>query len=451
MSENQNPATSSTSEIATPANNHHPPRRSRPRVREVSSRFMSPSIPTPKHPPFTPSEPKASAVRRSQTDLRPRYGDENRSDSMNRSSVSPVRSNRPRSVVKLFKESTRSDTPAPAAGRSFRQVSSETAASKLLRVSGIASANEKDNCSVSNDESVDEGSSMEGDCESVRSELCGGVRVTTPCSRSVEMGGNGRKGGGNEERVMRGSVKVSRSLKLPPIPPPLGGGGKGGAVVVEVKKAVRKGTCQAEDVHRLRMMHNRYLQWRFVNAKADDCMLNQREQSEKQLYSLGVKISELQDSMLSKRIEYGLLKQMKALSTVLDAQVPYLDEWSTLEDGYSSSLLELSNGLLNVLSQLPVDGNVRADMKEIEQALHSALKATEMICLQLQSFMPKAENVDSLVSDLARVYSGEVTLVDECRDLLSKTHSSQVQECSLRGQLMQLHRNKLDEPKDGQC
>ncbi|XP_074313497.1 uncharacterized protein LOC141648672 [Silene latifolia] len=41
---------------------------------------------------------------------------------------------------------------------------------------------------------------------------------------------------------------------------------------------------------------------------------------ERHLYSLGVKISKLRDSVKSKRIEYELLKQMETLSTVLDAQ-----------------------------------------------------------------------------------------------------------------------------------
>lgn len=38
----------------------------------------------------------------------------------------------------------------------------------------------------------------------------------------------------------------------------------------------------------------------------------------------------------------------------------------------------------------------------------------------------QAEQVDVLVSDLARVHNGEITLVHECGDLLYKTHTSQV-------------------------
>ena len=45
---------------------------------------------------------------------------------------------------------------------------------------------------------------------------------------------------------------------------------------------------------------------------------------QKQLYSLVVKISELLDTVKSKRVELALLKEAKALSAVLDTQVRLL-------------------------------------------------------------------------------------------------------------------------------
>ncbi|KAL9237290.1 hypothetical protein vseg_011858 [Gypsophila vaccaria] len=436
------PPSQPPSSAATPANLHHPPRRSRPRVREVSSRFMSPS---------TPSESKFNSLRRSQTDLRHRFGDENRPDLINRRSLSPVRSGKPRSAVKLFREPNRSDTP--------QRQGWDTAAAKLLRINGISAERIRSRDAVNSNGGGrggddDDDDDVNSDCDSVKSEPCevnrnnpSNARVSTPFSRSMETPFRRGEGGGTGAGV-RGTGKVARGLNLPPVPPSTClRAGEG------VKKAVRKGTSgggQVEEVHRLRMLYNRYMQWRFANARAEACMVAQRKQCEKQLYSLGEKIAELRESVKSKRIEYGILKESRTLSTILDVQMPYLDEWSALDESYSSSLLELSNGLMNVLSQLPLDGNVRADVKEIEEALHSALKATEMIYLQVQSFMPKAEDVDNLISDLARVCSGEITLVDECGDLLSKTHLSQVEECSLRGQVMQLHNLKLDQPKDNQ-
>jgi len=51
----------------------------------------------------------------------------------------------------------------------------------------------------------------------------------------------------------------------------------------------------------------------------------------------------------------------------------------------------------------------------------------------------KAEEIDVFISELARIVGGERPLVGECGDLLSKTYKSQVEECCLRGQQIQLH------------
>ncbi|XP_021730113.1 protein ENDOSPERM DEFECTIVE 1-like [Chenopodium quinoa] len=471
----ENPKPHISSEISTPMpTNPQHPRRSRPRVREVSSRFMSPAAKPPtniqKQIPSTPSESQISknnALRRSNTDFRPsqsRYADENRPDSLNRKSVSPVRSSsKPRAAVKLFKEGSRTDTPVPmqVGPRLVRQRSWDSAASKLLQANGICSNGEKDD--------DDGGCSVNGDCESVKSEPNDNNNCTsngdnnncqrnsTPCSRSMEFsypsndqqqqqngGLNSIKGVGNDDKLFHRSVnKVARSLNLPPMPPGLGFSRPQGGTV-EVKKAVvRKGGNQLDDAQRLKLLHNLHLQYRFANAKAEACLNSQKKQSEKLLYSMGVKISELQDSVKSKRVEVGLLKEAKLLSTILDTQVPVLDEWSALEEAYSSSLLELTQGLQNISSRLPLNGNVKVNIKEINEAMNSALKVAESICLQVQGFVPKAEQVDVLISDLARVHSGEVTLVQECGDLLSRTHLSQIEECSLRGQLIQFQKCNL--------
>ncbi|KAL2920633.1 Protein ENDOSPERM DEFECTIVE 1 [Bienertia sinuspersici] len=482
-SENPNPQTSSGISTPIPTNSQQP-RRSRPRVREVSSRFMSPVIKSPainskhhhnhshNHIPSTPSESnlsKANYLRRSNTDFRPRYADENRPDQFNRSSVSPVRSSsKPRSAVKLFKEGSRTDTPVPAqAGpRSANHRSWDTAAAKLLQANGISDSDDGDCDSVKSEpidnstNTTNNGGNNTTNSNGYSNGNCG--RVSTPCSRSMEFSFSSshdhqqhqqqqNRGALNSVRCGGGGGKVARSLNLPPMPPGFGCSRPQGTTTGDTKKAaVKKGGSNShhDDVHRLKLLHNHYLQWRFANAKAEACLSCQKMQSEKMLYSAGVKISEMKESVKNKRVEFRLLKEAKTLSTVLDNQMPCLDEWSDLEEAYSSSLLELTQGLQNISSRLPLMGNVKADVKELNEAMNSALKVAELICSEVQSFTPKAEEMDGLVSDLARVHSGEATLVQECGDLLSKTHLSQIEECSLRGQLIQFQKCRLNASKE---
>ncbi|BBH00592.1 unknown function family protein DUF566 [Prunus dulcis] len=189
-----------------------------------------------------------------------------------------------------------------------------------------------------------------------------------------------------------------------------------------------------ENVHSLRVLHNRYLQWRYTNARAEASMQAQQRETERTLYSLAVKIAELYDSVKRKRIELGILQRTETLSAILDAQ------WFALQGDHSSSLAEATQALSNASFQLPISGNVRVDLQEVKEALNSAVEVMEIIDLQVQRSTAKAEETENLISELARVTGGERALIEECGNMLSKTYTTQVEEWSLRGQIIQLKR-----------
>ncbi|EOY29065.1 QWRF family - like 4 [Theobroma cacao] len=220
-------------------------------------------------------------------------------------------------------------------------------------------------------------------------------------------------------------------LSLPPVPSHT----KAGTDAIRRPKKI---SSHQEDLHSLKLLHNYYLQWRYANAKAEASMQIQKGETERTLYSLEVKIAELNDCVRRKRIELELLQRMKTLSKILEAQMPYLEEWSAFQGDYLNSLAEAIQSLLNTSHRLPISGNVKADTRKVGEAMKSAIKWMEMILCHVQSFMPKAEEMERLISELARVAVGERALIDECGDLLSKTNTFLVEESSLRGQLMQL-------------
>lgn len=246
-------------------------------------------------------------------------------------------------------------------------------------------------------------------------------------SRSVSLSSSGI-----DHLLVRGSERQHASVSKPPVAPQFA------KPVVDTRKG-KKGSSHQEDVHSLRMFYNRYLQWRFANARAVNAMKVQQKECEKALFSRAMKISEMRDSVHRKRLELELLRRSKTLSIVLEAQIPYLDEWSAMEENYSVSINEAIQALLNASVRLPTGGNVRVDVREVGESLNSALKVLETIISNTQRLMPKAEETDTSISELARVVGGERALIEECGGLLSKTHKSQVEECSLRAQLIQLH------------
>ncbi|KAK3218748.1 hypothetical protein Dsin_012718 [Dipteronia sinensis] len=481
--------TNSTPAMAAPP--PPPPPHRRPRVREVSSRFMSPmALPTSSscgdpHLVSAKSPLIKQRQRRHQdgkeTDqLMSSSGvtDENhRPIDTARSLESPFQFQRrpvlhhhqqqqqpPRSVMKLFNEnggkftgrSSRPDTPTLTTSTtttlsksnrliqrstSNNNTATATAATKLLQ----SLSSQEDTNSINSDDNSSQ-CSPETDmlpiisarllCERNSNNNINRVNVnaaSTPFWRSLNLSTSALS------RSFSNSSKMG-GVSLPPVPP---ASVKPGADAA--KKGGRKASNQQEDMHALKMLHNRYLQWRFANAKEEASRQAQTRETERMLYSLGLKISDLYDSVKRKRVELGLLQRTETLSAILEAQMPYLDEWSAFEGDYSVSLSEIIQALLNTSLQLPIGGNIKVDVREVGEALSSAAKLMEILISNIQSFVPKADEMEILISELAKVTGGEKALIEECGDLLYKTHAFQVEECSLRGQIMQFNQ-KLRAP-----
>lgn len=438
-----------------------PPRR--PRVREVSSRFMSPVASSSSLSPLPSNKQRSNSVQRQ------RRNQEADAD------CSPQRKHHhQRAVIKLFKEneprsqSHRPDTPTISIintssssklrlmqQRSTSNINISSAAAKLLQSTGISNSTDSSSSSSSDHDSINP--NTKNNNNDVRSSLPDLLRDTdarflaernlnrlnnsnnpcaSPCSRSLNL----QRSISSCDPSLFHSLK---STKLPPVAPC-------SKIPNDASRKTRKVSSHQEDVQSLKLLHNHYLQWRYVNAKAQASAQAQRRETEKNLYSLGVKITELNDSVKRKRAELGLLQRLKILWTIVEAQMPYLDEWSAFEMDYSVSLSEAIQALLNASLQVPISGNVRVDIREVGEALNSATKLMDTVALNIESLMPKAEETEHLISELARVTGGERALIEECGDLLSMTYNSQVEECSLRGQLIQFYRSRHNQHQEEQ-
>ncbi|KAI3466280.1 hypothetical protein Pfo_022943 [Paulownia fortunei] len=448
----------------------------RPRVREVSSRFMSPLIQSNSTPIPTPN-PSDFQRLKSARHRHPSMTDENHvpeaNRSLDKSSASIVSTVQRKQLQQRVKQHTkengepknhqhsdvrvlsRPDTPIGMVtdrivSSRYRQVSNSirrsnslnsssngcaavTAAARLLQeaTSDVQKKLSKISTSSRDDMDTCSTTSNQGSSSCPNSPLClasnklrsfPDTRSSMPevdrwlADRNYSNAGKTNGGG----------------ISLPPHPSSCIRSG------LDLKKG-RKVSNHQEDVHSLKMLSNHYLQWRFANAKAEACIHAQKQEAERKFYSLGGNISDIRDNVKRKHNELAVLRGIKTLTTIVEAQMPYLDEWATLEEDYSTSLLGTTTALLSSSVRLPVSGEVRADVGELGEALGSALKVVELIGSHIQRFMQKAGEMDMSVSELARMAGGEGALIEECGDLLSKTYISQVKECSLRGTLIQIH------------
>ncbi|KAE8691349.1 QWRF motif-containing protein 8 [Hibiscus syriacus] len=197
--------------------------------------------------------------------------------------------------------------------------------------------------------------------------------------------------------------------------------------IADFKKG-RKGANYIEDAHQLRLLHNRYLQWRFANARAEAVLYFQKITEEETLYNVWNATLGLWDAVIKKKNNLQQLKLELKLNSVLNDQMEYLNSWALLERDHVSSLAGAVEDLEASTLLLPVTGGARA--------------VGSSICYLLS----KVEGINNLVSELAAIATLEKSMLDQCEALMASTAAMQLEEYSLRSHLIQakqaLERNK---------
>uniref|UniRef100_A0A0A8Z398 Uncharacterized protein n=1 Tax=Arundo donax TaxID=35708 RepID=A0A0A8Z398_ARUDO len=153
-----------------------------------------------------------------------------------------------------------------------------------------------------------------------------------------------------------------------------------GAKAAELKKVIvggRKVVAKQEDVHQLRLLDNCYVQYRFLNARAEAVAKAKIATMERSLHGLTERITGLWESVAEKRAEVERIQREQRLCSVVTAQVPYLDQWSVMEGDHSSCLRGATTALHDASLRLPIIGNVRANCGEITEVLNSAAQLLE--------------------------------------------------------------------------
>ncbi|KAL2995951.1 hypothetical protein AAZX31_10G245800 [Glycine max] len=195
------------------------------------------------------------------------------------------------------------------------------------------------------------------------------------------------------------------------------------------------------DAHTLRLLYNRYVQWRFVNARADATFMVQKLNAERHLWNAWVTISELRHSVILKRIKLVLMRQKLKLTSILKGQISYLEEWALLDRDHSTSLLGATEALKASTLRLPVVEKAIADVPNLKDALGSAVDVMQAMASSIYSLSSKqVEETNCLVAEILKVTSKERFLLEHCKEFLSSLAAMQVKDCSLRTHMLQLSR-----------
>ncbi|CAM9001869.1 unnamed protein product [Rhodiola kirilowii] len=196
---------------------------------------------------------------------------------------------------------------------------------------------------------------------------------------------------------------------------------------------------QLEDAHHLRLLYNRHLQWRFANARTDVASRIQKVTAERSLNNVWRTNLALWDSVIEKKIRLRQMGLELKLNLILNEQLRYLDDWSSLERDHSSSLAGIVKDLEASTLRLPLTGGARADIESLRLAIGSAMDVMQSMGNSVVTLLSRAEGMNSLVSGLADLAVQERAMLDECEGLLALNQTMQVEESSLQTHLIQTY------------
>ncbi|GMI74594.1 QWRF domain containing 2 [Hibiscus trionum] len=208
---------------------------------------------------------------------------------------------------------------------------------------------------------------------------------------------------------------------------------------VDIRRG-KVGEDRIVDAHTLRLLYNRYLQWRFANARAEAVFMAQEFRAEKDLWNAWVTTSELQYSVTLKRIKLLLLRQKLKLTSILKGQISHLEAWAVLDGDHTSSLLGATEALKASTLRLPIIGKAIVDIQDLKDAVSSAVDVMHGMASSICSLSSEVKEVNSLVNELVSVAANERLLLEQCKDHLSMLAAIQVNNCSLRSHILQLNR-----------
>ncbi|GMY07834.1 QWRF motif-containing protein 7 isoform X1 [Fagus crenata] len=251
------------------------------------------------------------------------------------------------------------------------------------------------------------------------------------------------------------ALSPGRSLGCPARPESPGSGGKrakgGGGVsgVLKYFKQKKVATVQEEEFHRFRVMHNRLLQWRFVNARAEAAMVGVKRVAEAKIFSVWIRILKMRKSILEKRIQMQKLKLEIKLHQIINPQIILLNQWANkLEKRNQESVSRVARKLLGISVRLPLVQGAKADVVSIYQALSTAMGVMDSIEATITKFVSKQiETVLFLVTELRSTFEQEDEYMEELDMAIALVATLLAKEESVQVHLIQAAK----ESRRGQC
>ncbi|WJZ99450.1 hypothetical protein VitviT2T_017895 [Vitis vinifera] len=141
-----------------------------------------------------------------------------------------------------------------------------------------------------------------------------------------------------------------------------------------------------ETVHQFRLLHNRLLQWRFVNARADSVNQNITNQTQSNLIYALDSLTQLQHSVVQKKLQLARENLEMKLNFILHSQIRPLEAWGDMERQHLSAVSVTKDCLNSVVCRVPLIEGAEVNSQSASLALCHALDLAASIKSMLATF-----------------------------------------------------------------
>ncbi|TVU31747.1 hypothetical protein EJB05_23445 [Eragrostis curvula] len=222
--------------------------------------------------------------------------------------------------------------------------------------------------------------------------------------------------------------------------------GKGGSAPGALKEMITRKKEEPEKeeaAHRARVLTGRLLQWRFANARMEKAMARAASAAENKLFYTWLRVAELRNIQAAKRIVAQRRRQKLKLARLLRPELPLLASWEPLAKPHDEATADLTRVLSAACTSLPLAAGAQADVQSLHETMFSCVGTVNEIEAFTDMFYATADATSSALGELARTIQQEMECLEEATRLSSIVTSLQMQEVSLRANLMQA-KQRLD-------
>ncbi|KAK6250431.1 hypothetical protein SCA6_004436 [Theobroma cacao] len=225
------------------------------------------------------------------------------------------------------------------------------------------------------------------------------------------------------------------------------GGGVGGVLKYFRQKKVSP--MQEEEYLRFRVLYNRMLQWRFVNARAEVAMTAAKIDAQDKIFGVWLRILKIRNSTLEKRILLQKLMHEIKLHRILGTQLCLLNEWVKLEGKNYEAVSRVIRKLSAILVRVPLVQDAEGDVESIYDAMSSAVALMHGIeATIIEIFSQPLEKLLYLVTELISMLEQQKDCLEELEKVITLVPPLVVSEQSLRVHFiqagMELERCQID-------